>query len=188
MAKTLKARPINSEGINYDSDQAILDKTVVKGGKWCFYEGEKLIAEAEAPAEMTWQVIEQWGASIRARTKRELDQTDTDKRIASRREKTEADHGSRVLGADGQPLGGNNNHSSIDVEPLVEAGGVQATDDDPYAFINEKITISVAKLKAISVKRKEVQEIFDSLEEEEEQLLAEQAKWQKMREVLDGED
>jgi hypothetical protein len=178
MTNVLRATPVkgldDADAINYDSDQDIINRTVKEDGKWRFYEGDRLLAEADAPGEPTREILEQWAGAVRARTHRELDQGDIDKRDAARAAQTRESN-SGIVGADGEPLASDAAHSGADLVP-VEVEDTATIDDDPDAFVESKIQSAKKKLKAIHIKRTEMLEVLEGLQEETDTLLGEQTK------------
>jgi hypothetical protein len=54
-------------GGNIDSEQSIMQHTVVVDGMWRYMSGEKVIAEAAAPATVDASVITSWCDAVRSR-------------------------------------------------------------------------------------------------------------------------
>lgn len=195
MSNVLRATPVQgldtADAVNYDSDQDILGKTIIRDGKWQFYEGERLIAEAAAPSDPTREVLEQWAGAVRQRVKRELTQEDTDKRDAARKEKVRIENGG-IVGTDGELLSSDSSPSvdsveSVEVEePATETTAAPSVDDDPDAFVDSKIDLAAKKLSAIIIKRTELQEALAELEDEYQAAADEKAKWERMKEAING--
>jgi hypothetical protein len=188
MTNVLRATPVkgldDADAINYDSDQDIIKRTKLEDGKWRFYEGDRLLAEADAPIEPTREILEQWAGAVRARTHRELDQGDIDKRDAARANKTRESN-SGIVGADGEPLDSNVPTDTTVVES-VEVADTTTIDDDPDAFVDAKIASAEKKIKAIIIKGNELQDLLDELKEEGAALTKDKLKWIKMKEAING--
>jgi hypothetical protein len=172
----LKQRPINESGVNFDSDQDILGHTIIADGKWRFFEGEVLIAETDAPREQSREILEQWCAAVRARTKRELDQTDIDKRIEARRENPGG-----IVGTDGKPLDSHDPDTTPAVEPVVEE------EENPDAWIDAKIEKAEARLEAVRDKEREIRALIDELGGELTKADKDLTKWTKLKEAMEDD-
>lgn len=55
---------------NVDSTQAIMANTVIDNGKWQFWDGDRLVAETDAPEVVKAAVIEDWCEAVRVRATR----------------------------------------------------------------------------------------------------------------------
>ena len=56
--------------MNVDSTQAIMASTVIDNGKWQFWDGDRLVAETQAPEVVKAAVIEDWCEAVRVRATR----------------------------------------------------------------------------------------------------------------------
>ena len=170
--------------MNYDSDQEIIKNTVIEGGKWSFYEGGQLIAQADSPSEPSRGVLEQWTAAVRSRTKPELTTADADERNARRNSKRMEKKESGIIDVSGNPLHpdvvGMDNPSLPSMAEHSTAEG----DTDPDAFIEKKIAAAEARAKALYSKRREVQAVLTEIEAEQEIVVKERATWEKMKGII----
>lgn len=175
MTTVLRQRPIDETGLNYDSDQDILSNTRVEDGKWRFYERDTLLAEADAPANPTREVYEQWCKAVRARTKRELTLDDE-----ARKENARA-----IVDKSGDPIASADSDLADDPAPTVD---VEDEPESPDAWIDEKIAKATARLEAVREREKELQEEIQALGEEAQQAAKELTKWQKLKGAMADDD
>lgn len=176
----LPDRPVKGSNVNLDRDDEIYQNTEKSGGKWRYRNIEgKVIAETDAPSEVNASIISQWGAAVRARATREHN--------TMRREDMEGVTDGGVALPDGV--------SRDDVQPAatVVAGDTgdstpaPSVDDDPDGYVSSKITAAQNRLQAISIKRAELQEQIEQLDEEKATALKEYEKWKRMKEAINAE-
>lgn len=191
MTTILKATPVkgldDKKAINYDSDDFILRNTLVEEGKWRFYEGEKLIAEAVAPGgKPTSELMDQWCKGVRAKTKRVLTIDDETKKEEGRKNRKVS---TQILGPDGQALDG--------APPVLTAGSGIAGVDTASGSSSESVRILSAddfltnniahvkdQLKSLSLAISDAEAKYEDMLRQEKDLMAEQYKWEQLAAAL----
>ncbi len=192
MATVLKATPVkgldDSKAVNYDSDDYILRNTLVEEGKWRFYEDGEVIAEAEAwptaEGRPPREILEQWASGVRRKTKRVLTQEDVDRKEKARQGRSVSE---AILGPDGEPVGREPSVHSSDggaVSSSDISGSEPKLEDDPDSFVESKIEKAKNRAKAIRIKKEELLEQVESLDQELLKAIAEQTKWEKMKDAI----
>lgn len=175
----LATKPIKGAGFNVDSDEEIMNLTDKSGGKWKFYSSEgQLLAEADAPAQLSAGIIQQWCNAVRARCKRELTQDDVDRKLQAKENKTD---GGIIV-----PDSVDDVRSDSPVH-VPEPEGV-AVDDDPDAFVAGKIAAATKRAKAATIKRAELGEQISEVEAEIAAAEKDVSKWRKMQESINAEN
>lgn len=138
-------------GGNIDSEQSIMQHTVVVDGMWRYMSGEKVIAEAAAPATVDASVITSWCDAVRSRIN--------------------AAHVIERKPRDDRGLADNDStsNSSINSVPrrrspaLPEAAGPGSFDEDPEGYALERM--------------KELSDRQTALEEELQSVIKQRRKW-----------
>jgi len=174
----LKDKPIQKQNLNLDNDEDILKATDRSGGKWRFYMDGKLIAESPDPGEVNASIVGQWADAVRKRCKRTLTQEDIDRKLEAKKEKQSS--GGIIL-PDGVDVTDADSPADSDIQDDAPVGTL---DDDPDSYVNNKISAAEKRVKAIKVKRIEMEELYQDLDREETAAAAELAKWTRMKEVI----
>jgi hypothetical protein len=185
--KNVTSKDINSEGINYDSDQYVMAATIIKDGKWIFMEGGKVIAEAAAPLEPSAAIVTQWCGEVRARTKRELTMDDlTEREQGRKRKENEAeDHKSDggIIIPDGADAGDGSRDDAVEGDPPTVS-----KEEDPDAWILGKITQANKRIKGVRLRVAELEEEISVVNEERQAADSELAKWERLRKAMNAEE
>ena len=165
----LKDKPVRGANLSLDNDEDIYHATDKSDGKWRYSVNGRLIAETQAPDQVTASIISQWGDAVRARCTREHNLEK-----APPMEKNEQ----RILTPDGTP-------ADSQPDTPVPAAPAPSVDDDPDAFIQSKIDAAEKRRKAAWVKSESLREELDELAKEIDAADADKAKWVKMKEAMD---
>jgi hypothetical protein len=164
----IPAKPIAMTHIDFESDQQLIQNTVVADGKWRFEVDGELIAEADAPAEATREILEMWCGAIRKRI-RGKQELNTEEMMAAR-EANRRGTAQAIAIPDGVD-------DPREEQPVQEP--VATVDDDPDAFVKQKVKTLRAKLLLIEEER-------DRLIDESASLSGQLAKWERMLESDDA--
>lgn len=172
----LATKRVKGAELNLDDDQAIMTATDKSDGMWRFRVAGQVIAEAQAPSEVTHAVISQWANAVRARTKRELSQEDVDRRLEARKQR-EASNG--IVDPDGNPI-----TSSVytSTPPAVESVSAQEVrTETPEEYLERNLKEAEDKVEICIGKYEEAQRNLDIA-------YANRAKFQKLVEAMKEDD
>jgi hypothetical protein len=171
---------IKGQAENLDDDQAVFNNTEKVDGKWRYYSGGQLVAETDAPGDVTHEIISQWAGAVRARCKRQLTQEDIDRKLASK------ENAGGIVDPNGEPISSADTPEPVPGDGAAESSPVSeaSVDDDPDAFVQSKIDAASRRKKSAAIKAEELLEELQSLQDEITAAEAEQRKWEKMKETI----
>lgn len=188
-------KPVRQADVNYDHDESIFAHTIVKDGKWLFYnpaDPDDLIADAQAPsaeqmASGKREIMTAWADGVRAKVKGRRELTTEQIENAEARKKAQKSGETKSEGGIIIPEG------AVTTENLPEDMGgtiemveeTSTVSDDPDAFLQQKIDSSDKKVKMLKIKEMELQEEMADLKEQLSAALKDKAKWEKMKESID---
>jgi hypothetical protein len=138
-------------GGNIDSEQSIMQNTVVADGKWRYMAGDRVVAEASAPPAMDASVITSWCDAVRSRINAA--------HVIER--KPRDDRG--LADNDGAGDSSVSSVPSSQSPALPEAAGPGSFDEDPEGYALERM--------------KELSDRQTALEEELQSVIKQRRKW-----------
>jgi len=160
--------------IDFDSDQQIMDATVVQDGYWRFFDNKgELMVEAKAPPKMNMHVLGEWSAAVRGKWNARND-IDTEEILA--RKKRRRENGDLDVPGDNTVPSPEPTDRGSDSVPVTGDMGLDGLsfEEDPEAY-------AVARWKYHC-------DMVDSLNKKLEEAMTNARKWERIAAAAQGED
>lgn len=148
-------------GGNIDSEQSIMQNTVVADGKWRYMAGDRVVAEASIPPSMDASVITSWCDAVRSRIN-----------AAHVIERKPRDDSYGLADNDDTTTSGIHSSQGAAIQ---EADGYGSFDEDPEGYaldrmkeLSDRQTALEEELKAVVKKRRKWDAIAQAVQQTEE--------------------